>query len=446
VLTGVAVMAGGAQGFGGYALDLYEYQCYAVAFWRGAAGLGALPATQCYLMQSIAGVQPDLPPLHLLPREYGALALAVFSPPLLAPEDWYPWLFTGEMVLALLATAALCARWGPRLAGHAYLLYVLAGNAIIAGTRFDVAPALLTVLAMIWSGRGQRWQAYAALAAATLLKAYPVVFLLPLLVADVRANRRGAASTVDAHQRGTVDAGWRAAFRGLAVYTGVLALGLGLALQLSPSEALGPLSFLAGRGVEFESLPATLLLIAHLAGGVPFSIGYEANVTVVLAPVASVASTAALALGLALAGVGVWLQWRGRLTLGRACLVVLLGTLVASKVFSPQYLLWAAPLVALEFGLDVVWSVVWGGVCVLTALAFPAAYDGSLAWPGVPAWQLVVWLSGLRNVALVLAAAGILWQAAVGPRPITDSRGEAPERLATTSDSTAGLRSLAEAP
>jgi hypothetical protein len=424
LLSGAIVLAGGAQGFGGYALDLYEYQCYAVAFWRGAAGIGSLPATQCFVMQSLLGVQVALQPFHTLPREYGALALAVFSPPLLAPAAWYPWLFTGEMVLALSGTALLCARWGPRLAGHAYLLYVLVGNAIIAGTRFDAVPALLTLLAVVWARRGWHWQAYAALAGATLLKVYPLVFVLPFLVADVRADL-----TTRPSPRGRAGR----ALGGLTVYAGVLALGIGLALLLNPAGALGPLTFLAGRGIEFESVPATLLLLTHLGASVPFSIGYEANVTVVASPLAGVAATASLALGLGLAAIGVWLQWRGQLTLVRSCLVVLLGALVSSKVFSPQYLLWLAPLVALEFGLDALWSVVWGVACLLTALAFPVAYADNLAWTGLPSWQAVMWLSGLRNATLVFTSVLILWRAQPRRMPRIANASDVPALVVTRS-------------
>jgi hypothetical protein len=395
--TAVAVVAGGSQSFGGgYWLDLYEYQCYAVAFWHGQAGLQSLPAGQCALMQMVAGAHVAAQPFQTLPREYGALALALFSPPLLAPVAWYPWLFTGEMVLIMLATAWLCARWGARLAGHAYLLYVLLGSAIIAGTRFDAAPALLTLLAVIWARREHRGPAYAVLAAATLVKVYPLALLPLFLVADLRAVAKG---------------GWRTALRGLAIYTGVLALGVGLALWLNPAGALGPISFLAQRGIEFESLPGTLLWLAHVGVGVALTQGYEANVIVLASPLAGAASAVAALLGLGLMAGAVWLQWRGRLTLGRACVVALLGVLAASKVFSAQYVLWVAPLVALELGLDVAWSAAWGAVCLLTLLAFPVAYDDTFAWLGLPSWQAVVWVSGARNVALALLAGGLLWRA-----------------------------------
>jgi Glycosyltransferase family 87 len=403
VVTGGLLLAGAAQGLGKYSLDLYEYQCYAVAFWRGWPGVQALPAGQCDIMFAVLSAPPSAHPFHTLPQEYGALSLALFSPPLLAPDGWYLWLFSAEMVLVVIATAVVCAHAGPRLAGHAYLLYVLLGTALIAGTRFDAAPALLTLLAVVWAGHGRRTLAYVALALATLLKVYPIVLLLPFLIADLRA----------------ADARYRRALVGLASYAAVTALGIGLALLASASGTLGPLVFLAHRGIEYESLPATLLLLAHVGLHVPFALGYEVNVTTVVSPLGGVASPVSLALAVALVAGGAWLQWWRKLTLGQACLVMLLAVLASSKVLSPQYLLWVSPLVALEYGLDAMWWLGWGIVCGLTALVFPTAYDESFSGLGIPAWQAVVWLSALRNFALLLFATAILWRPQLAARPVS---------------------------
>jgi hypothetical protein len=379
-----------ARSLGSYQLDVYEYQCYAAAFWHGAAGLRALPPGQCDLMMSVAGGVISPRPFHTLPAEYGALALLAFSPPSLAPAAWYPLLFACEMALAVLATALLCARYGPPLAGYAYLAYVVIGNAIVTGTRFDAVPAALTLAALVWARR-RAGPAYAALALATLLKVYPLVLLVPFLVADLHAP-----------------GGWRRGARGLAAYLGALAAGVGLSLLASAEGALAPLAFLTRRGVEFESLPASALWLAHLAAGIPFAIGYEGNVTTVVSPLAGAASLAGACLTGTLMLAAAWLQWRGKLTLGRACVVALLALLAGSKVFSPQYLLWAAPLVAVEFGAEMPWFAAWAGVCLLTVLAFPVAYEGDLAGTGLPTWEAVVWLSAARNVALLALALGML--------------------------------------
>ena len=114
-LTAALILVVVAGSLNGYALDVYEYQCYAVAFWRGAGGLVALPVSQCDLMRAIVGHPLAAAPFHTIPVEYGALTLVALLPPLLAPAAWFPWLFAGEMIAAIGMTAWLCARIFPRV-------------------------------------------------------------------------------------------------------------------------------------------------------------------------------------------------------------------------------------------------------------------------------------------------------------------------------------------
>jgi hypothetical protein len=376
---------------GGYTLDVYEYQCYAVAFWHGAGGLAALPAGQCELVSEIIGHPLAAAPFHTIPVEYGALTLVALLPPLLAPTAWYPWVFGGEMILAIGATTWICAAMRGERAGHAYLLWLLAGAATLAGTRFDALPALLTVLALACAYR--RWMVRAALllAAATLMKWYPLALLAPLLIAEVRASGPRLRT-----------------LRVPAALAGVVGAGLALTWLANPGDAWRPLRFLLARGLELESLPASAMWIAHALWGAPATLAYEANVQTLTAPNVALVETVATALGLALAAAALWWQWRGRLTLGQAFAIMLLALLIGTKVFSPQYLLWVAPLLALEAAPLSLVGALWLLTSVLTALAFPAAYEGVFSGAGQPAWQVVAWVSAARNIALVACAAATL--------------------------------------
>ena len=69
-----------------------------------------------------------------------------------------------------------------------------------------------------------------------------------------------------------------------------------------------------------------------------------------------------------------WLQWRGKIDLYMACLLALLILLITGKVFSPQYLIWVAPLVAYVGKLNWKWLVSWGCVSILTTIIFPFMY------------------------------------------------------------------------
>jgi hypothetical protein len=402
-LTAAVILACIAGSLNGYALDVYEYQCYGVAFWRGGGGLAALPAGQCDLMRVIVGHPLAAAPLHNIPVEYGALTLVALLPPLLAPVAWYPWLFGGETIAAIGATAWLCATMGRARAGYAYLGWVLVGSATLAGTRFDALPALLTVLALACARRRWMVRAVALLAAAALIKWYPLVLLAPLFIAELRAG------------------GMRVrALRSPAVFAGVVAAGLALTWLANPQDAWRPLGFLAARGLELESLPASAVWLAHALWGAPAGLSYEANVQTLATPHAAVIEMAATGLGIGLLAVALWLQWRGRLTLGQASALALLALLIGSKVFSPQYVLWVAPLLALEAVPFSLVGVLWLVVSALTALAFPTAYEGVFNRPGLPAWQVVAWISVARNVALV-ACAGAALRWARAARPATAS-------------------------
>ncbi|HEY7984824.1 MAG TPA: hypothetical protein VID73_11690, partial [Ktedonobacterales bacterium] len=350
----------------------------------------------------------------------GALTLVVLLPPLLAPAAWYPWLFGCEMVLVIGATAWLCARMADERVGYTYLAWLLAGAATLAGTRFDALPALLTVLALACARR--RWVVRAALllAAATLIKWYPLALLAPLLVAEARAT--GPRPRL---------------LRAPAAFAGVVAAGLGLTWVANPADAWRPLGFLAARGLELESLPASAVWLAHALWKAPAALVYEANVQTLASPHAALVEALGTALGLALIAAALWLQWRGRLSLGQASAITLLALLIGSKVFSPQYLLWLAPLLALEAGPLSPVGLLWLLTSVLTALAFPAAYEGVFSGPGQPAWPVVAWISVARNAALVACAAAALWWArarqpdgASGPPP-------APPEHATVAGATA---------
>jgi hypothetical protein len=74
---------------------------------------------------------------------------------------------------------------------------------------------------------------------------------------------------------------------------------------------------------------------------------------------------------------------------------------VFGKVFSPQFMIWVAPLTALaaSWGMNGLFTAL-AGAQVLTLIEFPALY-GSLARNGHAAMLVV----GLRNLVLVVAIA-----------------------------------------
>jgi hypothetical protein len=104
-----------------------------------------------------------------------------------------------------------------------------------------------------------------------------------------------------------------------------------------------------------------------------------------------------------------WRQWRGTMSVERAFLACICVVIATNKVFSPQYLIWVLPFVALVEELDVVWVV----VCLLTTLIYPIYYQhfAPLATTLVvrPKAQLVfLGTVALRNGVLLVATVRVL--------------------------------------
>lgn len=388
-------------------LDVDSYHCYALAFWSGAHATAALPAHACLVPPSALATQP----FHTLPVEYGPLALLAFLPPLLLPTAWYNLGFFVEMALVILGVTWLLARYGAPGAGYAWLIYTLIGDMVPTAGRYDALPAACVIVALVAARRGRLPWAYGALAVGTLLKLYPLVLLPLLLIESWRARDHEPL------------------WRGPALFAAIVALVEGLAAALNPASVTSPLGFMGARCVQVESFPATLGYIwAHLIGAsARFPYAYNSTCE----QTAGLGGAQAVALGVALVGVGLTLAlyWRRRLTLGVAALLIIAALIISSKVFSPQYLLWLSPLVALEYGIDAVALLGWGAVCLWTTICFPLSYEGATeALFRQPPEVLVPVTAGIRNLLFVALGAALLRRharSASRPAPVTLSGGGA---------------------
>lgn len=370
-------------------LDVAGYHCYALAFWGGAQATAPLPADACLVPQSALAAQP----FHTLPVEYGPLALVAFLPPLLLPSAWYNLGFFVEMALIIVGLTWLLACYGAPGAGYAWLIYTIVGDWVPAGGRYDVLPAACVVVALVATRRGRLPWAYVALALGTLLKLYPVVLLPLLLIESWRARDREPL------------------WRGPMLFAAFIALVEGLAVALNPASVLSPVSFMGARCVEIESFPATLGYVwAHLVGA-SLRFPYAYNSTCEQTAGIGGAQVVALALGLIGMGLALALFWRRRLTLGAAALLMVAALIIGSKVFSPQYLLWLSPLVALEYGVDAAALLGWGAVCLWTTICFPLSFVGvTEALVHLPAQTLAPVTAGIRNLLIVALGGALLWR------------------------------------
>ena len=285
------------------------------------------------------------------------------------------------------------ARRGGSAAGAWFWVCCVPLLGTVAVTRFDVVPVALSVAAMCLAGPGAARGVLIGLGAVT--KIWPVTLL---------------AGSVPGRLR-----------RELAAAVGVLVL-----VCAGFASAVGSfLTHQGARGVEFESVAATPLMIWRLAGwsGKPVFAFGAWQLSGEYASVALDASRIALVLAAA-AVVG----WRLLIASGRtqwlpefatdAPLAATLLFLVVSPVLSPQYLLWVIGLAAVCLATGSTTqrpvAVALLVVAALTQVEFPIGWS---ALQSGSVWVTIVMVA--RNVLLVAAAVWSCQRILTAARPVT---------------------------
>jgi hypothetical protein len=328
--------------------------------------------------------------------EYPPGSLPAFVPPALFSADkaGYIALFAREMALVLVAAlglTALAARKlrGPRAWPVPALTFAAAAIMLypVAVTRYDAVVALTLALAAYCATLGGRYVylAYASLGFGAAAKLVPALATVPLALV-----RRGAAS-------------------GYAIFFGVLALFFAPALLLGGDRFLNSFAYHADRGLQVESVAASVLMKLGWVSSIAFEYGaFEVRGRgVELASSISLPVTGVLVLLTALV---MYRQHRlGRLGPERFpgyAAALILAFMLGSKVLSPQYMVWLLPLVPLgaEGLAGVGVSAVFLVACWMTTQVFPIHYGDLLngRYPGPD-------LLRARNLLLVLLWALLLF-------------------------------------
>jgi hypothetical protein len=336
--------------------------------------------------------------------EYPPYGLPIFILPRLFGDANYLEAFMGLALVADWSVKLLLFGFGLRfLNGARSLLPLLLYCATVPFMRYfflqryDVFPALIC-LAAVWLFCSRRFALSGlAIAAGVGVKLYPVTFVPVLFVLAVRQGG------------------------GRRFLIGLMA-GL---LPLVPLSFIVPwwrfAEFHAARGLQVESLYASLLWLGQLLGLTPATWEYTQKWYEVLGPPATAVLPWARAI-FVLAVIfstafSVWMVARNQepspAQLARCLLVPLLGFVAFNQVLSPQYLIWLLPLAALSSFDGKNWpALAIVGATMLTPIIFPSLTRNYPSGLNLVETMILV----VRNLGLLSVWAWIICQSATGQR------------------------------
>jgi hypothetical protein len=219
-----------------------------------------------------------------------------------------------------------------------------------------------------------------------------------------------------AWRRGGRRDGWRV----LLAFTAVFLVCVVPFVAASPSGVSNVLERQVERPLQLETLGASLLIAVHHVAGL--TLGIESSYgSINLGGSKAAAVSAVQSLLLLVVLVAVWLPFAksradaDALVVG--CATVVTALILLGKVLSPQFLIWAVPLVLLVRGRSgVIASALLASACVATQLVFPSRYLDLIALDPVPSGILIVRNLLLAALLIVLLRAFAKSVQVAGPR------------------------------
>ena len=305
--------------------------------------------------------------------EYPPGSFTTFVPPALLSADATGFVerFATEMALLLVASlvlVALTARRRGGLSAWPVPAITLATGALmlypVAVTRYDAFVAITLAIAAWCATLGGRFRllGYAALGLGAAAKLVPALATVPLAL--VRS----------CEDRGFIRAVW-----GYAVFFAAVALFFVPAYLLGGEHLARSLSYHADRGLQVESLGASVLAGLDLVTEVSFEYGafeVQGPGTDLLSSLSFPVTVALLLLTTLFAYREHRLDRLDAARFPRYAAALILAFMLGSKVLSPQFVVWLLPLVPLAFGgfagLGV--SAVFLAVCWTTTQVYPHHY------------------------------------------------------------------------
>jgi hypothetical protein len=313
--------------------------------------------------------------------EYPPASTVVFGLPALLATSARGYRIAFEALMGICGCGVLIAsgviqqtQRGRLFAPLAFTGAAILGLGPISLGHFDLWPTLLVSMAIAAVLRERFLAGALMLGLAVAAKIYAIV-LLPIFVARLwnKGDRRGA---------------WLAA----TVCAATIVVAYLPFLVLSPGGVLWSIREQVDRPLQIESTAAAALLAAHQLLSLPIGVTlshWTVNLGGKSSQSAAVASLLAEAAVLAL----IWWRFSRRRQTDRAFLRSVAAAtvvfVVLGKVFSPQYLLWLIPLVALVGGTTaLVGSISLGVSIALTRAYFPHYWSQLIGLQALPTWLL----------------------------------------------------------
>ena len=339
--------------------------------------------------------------------EYPPFALVFFAiPRLFADTAWgYNVAYVAEvlvfMVVGLLLVSKLAERMGhdQKKAMLVYAILMLLMLEFVVD-RYDIFPAFLTLASFYMFASKRHGCACLLLAVGAMTKLYPAV-LFPLYLLYLAYGRQ-----------------WRDAAVSCAAFLGTCVLIVGVAWLINPELITNFLSYHTDRPLQIESVPASVVYLLSMFGltdvwiqpfADPDSFGSDNLIGPLPDAVASVMMPLMVVLILAVYAYYAVLRHRGvrdddlRL-IGLAAVAVLMLFMVANKVFSSQYLIWAiAPIAFVVASRDTGFErrLLWLSVLVLVLTQANFAYNAGYLGGGENINDLGMMVILARNVLAV---------------------------------------------
>jgi hypothetical protein len=201
---------------------------------------------------------------------------------------------------------------------------------------------------------------------------------------------------------------WRR-WSALGLFCGICVLATLLSFSLNIADTINPFLYFFNRPIQVESVTATILWLGGFFGN-PIHITQSygsVNILSALSLQISLFNSLCLLAGLLYTFV---LLWRGKLDIYTASLLTILIIIITGKVFSPQYLIWIAPLLAFVGKANWKWLLTWGIVGLLTTWIYPNMYNAvPLKYvPLLPTFYPVVLIRNLLIFGFIIV---LLYQA-----------------------------------